>query len=157
MFIFPIIFVGMFACFIFDIWQDLLRRISGIPTSNWALVGRWFWGVVSDRCLVAKGLSSQDPRPYELQLGWAIHYLVAIGYAFTFWILMEGNIVEPSILDGLIFGVVSVVIPWFFFMPALGNGIMARHTPNPPLACSLAFMMHSVFGIAIGTGFSVIS
>jgi len=149
--------VGICACFVFDICQRLIKYATGIPPSNWALVGRWFWGVVLDRRFIAKGLVSQAPRPFETSLGWAVHYSVAIGYALIFAVLMEFRVFQPSIFDGLIFGIISVVVPWFFFMPALGNGILARHTPNPLLACSLAFVMHSVFGIAIGAGFMLLT
>jgi hypothetical protein len=35
----------------------------------------------------------------------------------------------------------------------MGNGIMASKTPNPRLACALALMMHSLFGLSLGVGF----
>ena len=68
-----------------------------------------------------------------------------------------GGVLQASITDGLLFGVISVVVPWFFFMPALGNGILARLTPKPLLACSLALMMHSLFGLAMGAGFALLA
>jgi hypothetical protein len=33
--------------------------------------------------------------------------------------------------------------------------MLARLTPNPPLVCALALMMHSLFGASIGLGFAV--
>ena len=56
-----------------------------------------------------------------------------------------------------VFGVVSVVVPWFFFMPATGTGLMARLSPNPRLACGLALKMHAIFGVALGTGFAMLA
>jgi hypothetical protein len=48
-----------------------------------------------------------------------------------------------------------VAVPWFFFLPCLGKGMLARLAPNPPLVCALALMMHSLFGVSIGLGFAV--
>jgi len=31
---------------------------------------------------------------------------------------------------------------------------MGRLTPNPLLVCAVTLMMHSIFGVAIGLGFS---
>ena len=55
-----------------------------------------------------------------------------------------------------IIGVVSVLVPWLFFMPAMGNGIMASKTPKPQVACALALMMHSLFWLSLGVGFSML-
>lgn len=149
--------VGIFACVVFDITQQVVKRLTGLPPSNWAIVGRWFWGVVTDGKIIAKDLPSKDPKPHELRVGWIIHYLVAIGYAVFFSLLVLADILDVSVRHGLIFGMVSVIVPWFFFMPALGNGLLARRTPNPLLACGLAFMMHSIFGIAVGVGFVILT
>ena len=64
------------------------------------------------------------------------------------------ELIKPTIIDGLLFGIASVVVPWLFFMPALGIGILANKAPNPRLECALALMMHSIFGLSLGVGFS---
>ena len=68
-------------------------------------------------------------------------------------LLMKANILAADFADGVLFGVVSVVVPWLFFFPCLGKGIMGRLTSNPLLICAVALMMHSIFGAAIGLGF----
>ena len=105
--------------------------------------------------LIARDLESQAERKNELAVGWLVHYSVAIGYAAVYAWLMYATILQAGLIDGLIFGVISVVVPWFFFLPCLGKGILARLTPNPPLVCALALMMHSLFGASIGLGFAV--
>ena len=72
------------------------------------------------------------------------------------FILIHFGILEASITHGLVFGVVSVLVPWLFFMPAMGNGILANRAPNPKTACALALMMHSLFGLCLGVGFSIL-
>ena len=72
------------------------------------------------------------------------------------FILVQLGILEPTITHGLVFGVASVLVPWLFFMPAMGNGIMASKTPNPKVVCTLALMMHSLFGLSFGVGISML-
>ena len=72
------------------------------------------------------------------------------------FILVNFGILEPTVTHGFFFGVVSVVVPWLFFMPAMGNGILASKSPNPKKACASALMMHSLFGLSLGVGFSTL-
>ena len=148
-----IILVGVGSCAVFDVWQRVFHKMFGIPPSNWAVVGRWLLGVMSGGPVMAAGLAASPPRRHELVAGWGLHYLVAIGYAVIYAALMEMGLLSAGWLDGLLFGVVSVVVPWFFFMPALGNGVLARLAPNPRLACAVALIMHAVFGVTMGLGF----
>ena len=151
-----IIVIGVGTCMVFDIWQRIFQKMTGVPPSNWAVVGRWLLGVMSGGPIIASGLADKPPHRHELLAGWVLHYLVAVGYAVIYAALMMAGILSAGWLDGLLFGVASVVVPWFFFMPALGNGVLARRTPNPRLACLVALIMHAVFGVTMGFGFALI-
>ncbi len=151
-----LILIGICSCILFDVWQRIFQIFTSIPPSNWTLVGRWFIGLISNGQLIANQLSQQPEAEHETPIGWAVHYAVSIGYAYAFFILLQLGIVEPTVTHGLVFGVVSVLVPWLFFIPAMGNGILASKTPNPRLACALALMMHSLFGLSLGVGFSTL-
>ena len=155
MLVIQILIVGIFACAIFDMWQRVFQKLTKILPTNWAMVGRWSLGLVTNGQLIARDLESQAERKNELAVGWLVHYIVAIGYAAVYAWLMQANILQAAFGDGLIFGVLSVAVPWFFFLPCLGKGMMARLTPNPPLVCALALMVHSLFGVSIGLGFAI--
>ena len=152
-----IIIVGVFSCLVFDLFQRILKAMFGIPPSNWALVGRWLLGLLTSGQLMAQSLADQHPRQNEHVAGWCLHYAVAVLYAAFYWALMEAGIVNAGLRDGLIFGIASVCVPWFFFMPVMGNGIMGHKTANPPFACFMALVMHSVFGAALGVGFGAVA
>ena len=155
MLVIQILTVGVVACAIFDLWQRVFQKMTAIPPSNWAMVGRWSLGLMTSGQLIARDLESQAERKNELAVGWLVHYSVAIGYAAVYAWLMYATILQAGLIDGLIFGVISVVVPWFFFLPCLGKGMLARLTSNPPMVCALALMMHSLFGVSIGLGFAV--
>ena len=154
MLVVQVLIVGVVACAIFDLWQPVFQKMTAIPPSNWAMVGRWSLGLMTSGQLIARDLESQADRKNELAVGWLVHYSVAIGYTAVYAWLMHAAILQAGLIDGLIFGVISVAVPYFFFLPCLGKGMVARLTPNPPLVCGLALMMHSLFGVLIGLGFA---
>ncbi len=149
-----IVIVGVGACVVFDVWQRIFHWFTSIPPSNWAIVGRWTIGLLTGGQLMVRDIELRPKRRNELGVGWFVHYCIAVVYATTYMFLMRANILAAEFADGLLFGVVSVVVPWLFFLPCLGKGIMGRLTPNPLLVCAMALMMHSIFGVAIGLGFS---
>jgi len=120
--------------------------------------GRWPLAVsqMSNGQLIASQLSRQPEAKHETPTGWGVHYAFGIVYAYVLFILIQLGIFEPTITHGLVFGVVSVLVLWLCFMPAMGNGIMASKTPNPKVVCALALMMHSLFGLSFGVGFSML-
>ena len=149
-----LILIGIASCVVFDLWQRVFQRFTSIPPSNWTIVGRWFIGLISNGRLMANQLSEEPEEKHETTVGWIVHYGVGIFYAYVFAVLVQFELVKPTIIDGFLFGVASVVVPWLFFMPALGIGILANRAPNPRLECALALMMHSIFGLSLGVGFS---
>ena len=151
-----LILIGIGSCIVFDVWQRILQIFTSIPPSNWTLVGRWFIGLIYNGRLIANQLSLQNEVKHETPIGWVFHYVVGIAYAYVLFILVHFGILEPSITHGLVFGLVSVLVPWLFFMPAMGNGILANKAPNPKIVCTLALMMHSLFGLSLGVGFSTL-
>ena len=155
MIVFVVLFSGIFSCLIMDGWQQILRLVFGLPSSNWGVVGRWSMYVCTSGKVYHPSIDLTDSIKNEVLVGWIVHYLVALMYAISFWFLVEYfHILSRTILDGLIFGAISVAIPWIFFMPCLGKGFFASQTPNPILACSLALVSHSVLGVALAISFS---
>ena len=155
-FLFEITVVGVFSCLVFDLWQRIFKLLTGIPPSNWAMVGRWLLNLIKNRQLFVNNITAIKSYESELPIGWVFHYFVAILYAVVYFLLMELKILNPGFFDGLVYGIISVIVPWFFFQPALGNGILASKTHEPIKVCLLALMMHTIFGIAIGIGFQLL-
>ena len=89
-----------------------------------------------------------------MQIGWVFHYWVAIVYGYCYYFLLAVDILDTSILSGLIFGLISVIVPWFFYLPVTGKGFMGNKTPNPTLTKLLSTSSHVVVGIFLAIGFS---
>jgi len=143
---------GVVATLFLDLWQRLLQAVAGIPPSNWALVGRWFVAAGRGR-LFHRAIADEPAAANELAIGWICHYAVGILYGFVYLaviVVMLGG--EPGLVNGLVFGALSVIVPWFFFMPAMGAGVMGANTPQPTRAALLALLAHCVFGIGLAAG-----
>ena len=145
-----IVIIGIISCLAMDIWQRLLKMVYGINPSDWAIVGRWYVLLILKAKIYNPKIEEIPTIKNESKIGWAVHYTVAIMYSIFFFMLLKYNICDASILNGFIFGLVSVVVPWFFFMPVLGKGFLGLKTPSPFLSCSLATRGHVVIGSSIG-------
>ena len=151
-----LVLIGIGSCIVFDVWQRIFQIFTSIPPSNWTLVGRWFIGLISNGQLIANQLSRQPEAKHETPTGWIVHYVVGIAYAYVLFILVQLEVFELTITHGLVFGVVSVLVPWLSFA---SNGECQNYgskTPNPKMACALTLMMHSLFGLSLVMGFSTL-
>ncbi|MCC6468244.1 MAG: DUF2938 family protein [Alphaproteobacteria bacterium] len=143
---------GVVATAFLDIWQRILRLLSGLPPSNWALVGRWFIGAARGR-LFHDSIAAEPPAANELAIGWIGHYATGVLYGFAYLAFLRSGLgIEPSLLNGLVFGACSVVVPWFFFMPAMGAGVLASKAPRPIVPCLQALASHTAFGLGLAAG-----
>ena len=150
-----IIIAGITACLAMDIFQRFLLITTGQPVSNWAVVGRWAFNVLRTARLYQPDIESTVEIKGEHAFGWVVHYAVGIGYAFIYAEFMQRDLLTTSLSDGLLFGFLSVIVPWFFFLPVLGKGIMAKRTPAPAKVCMLALANHCVFGLGMAGGFQL--
>ncbi len=126
--------------------------VVGVPLGNWGFVGRWFVHLRSGK-IFHEAIAAAPEVPNETAIGWVATMRVGIVYGVVYVLVIRSALgLEPSLLNGLVFGMVSVVVPWFFFMPAMGNGVLGSRTAKPALACLLAFLAHSVFGVGLAVG-----
>jgi hypothetical protein len=146
------IVAGIFATVILDLWQRVLYAATGIPATNWGIVGRWFGHMPRGR-FVHEAIGEAEPVANEAIIGWTMHYLIGIIYGVVYVGLMVFVFSStPSLLNGFLFGLASVVIPWFVMQPALGVGIMGSKAPNPAVPRYTALAAHCLYGVALYGG-----
>ena len=147
-----IVIVGVFATTVMDLYQQLIRMISKLARPNWALVGRWLalmprGRFLHDTIADAPAVSGED------LIGWLFHYFVGIVFAGVYLIIVFGPMAsEPSLVSGLVFGLVALVFPWLVMQPALGFGVCALKLPNAGTVRLQNFASHLVFGAALYIG-----
>ena len=147
-----IVIVGVVATTIMDLYQQLIRMVSGLARTNWALVGRWLalmprGRFLHDTIADAPAVSGED------SIGWLFHYFMGIVFAGAYLIIVYGPMAsEPNIANGLVFGLVTLVFPWLVLQPALGFGVCAAKLPNRGTVRTQNFASHLVFGAGLYIG-----
>jgi Protein of unknown function (DUF2938) len=140
--------VGIGATAVMDIWLALIGRL-GVPTLNFAYIGRWGGHALRGRW-THEAIAKSPPVPGEAALGWFVHYAIGVcfagalaGVAGMAWMR------SPSVLPALLLGVGTVVAPLFVMQPAMGAGFASSRTATPLKNCLRSVMNHAVFGVGL--------
>ncbi|WP_025136425.1 DUF2938 domain-containing protein [Achromobacter sp. DH1f] len=143
-----VILVGVGATAVMDVWS-MIQKGLGMPTLNYALVGRWAGHLPRGRFTHAS-IGRAEPITGEAPLGWAIHYAVGIAFAaLLVGIFGVQWLAVPTVLPALLVGIVTVAVPLFVMQPALGAGFASSRTPTPLKNCLRSVATHAVFGLGM--------
>jgi hypothetical protein len=127
----------------------LLKRAFGMPSRNWATVGRWVGNWPRGQFVHAR-IADATPVRGELALGWAFHYFIGMAHGVLLLAIWGVDwIRHPTVLAGLVIGLGLLVAPFFIMDPALGAGIAASKAANPTASRIRSVMNHAVFGIGL--------
>jgi Protein of unknown function (DUF2938) len=128
-------FGGILGAVLMDITETAMARVGVCSGVNVALVGRWL--------------------PCEAGVGWAFHFLVgggAVALIYPLAVLSLGvSDPLPPILGGLLFGVLTSLLPWFVLLPAFGWGWFGRRGPRGANALLASPLSHIPYGLGVGT------
>jgi hypothetical protein len=142
------ILIGGGATLLMDLWALLLQRF-GVPSLNFALLGRWLGHLPEGRWLHVS-IAKAAPVRGELLIGWGAHY--AIGISFSALLLATFGLDwarSPTLGPALFIGVVTVLAPLLVLQPALGAGIASSKTPRPVFNSLKSLATHTVFGVGL--------
>ncbi len=142
------VLIGAGATMVMDLWAAVLRRF-GVPSLNFAFLGRWLGHLPQGRWLHAK-IAESAPIRGELFIGWCAHY--SIGITFAALLLAVFGLQwarSPTLSPALLIGVATVVAPLFILQPALGAGVASLKTPTPVFNSLKSLLTHTVFGVGL--------
>jgi hypothetical protein len=157
LYILDAILIGLGATLTIDLWALLLRRAFSVGSLDYCLLGRWVLHIPSGR-LVHPSIGSAARKPNECKVGWTIHYLIGTVFALLFVLLApEGWLEGPTLSPAVLFGAVTVLVPFFTMQPAFGLGVAASKTPHPNRARVKSLMTHTVFGVGLYVSAAILS
>lgn len=148
------IIMGVTATVAIDLWALVLKHGLKLPTTNWAMVGRWF-AYLPRGVFVHHPISASAPIPNELAVGWIAHYVTGIAYAAIYLALVTGFSTTPTLATAIVFGVVTVTAAWFILQPGLGVGVFASRAPRPNVIRLINLSVHTLFGAALYFGWEL--
>jgi hypothetical protein len=132
-----------------DLWNLFLKRAFGIPSLNYCLLGRWVRHLPSGT-LTHASIAASSPKHGECAVGWLTHYTIGIGLALGLVLLTAGSWLDrPTVLPALLYGVGTVVFPFFVLQPSLGFGVASSKAPSPARARLKSLATHTVFGLGL--------
>jgi hypothetical protein len=143
------IIIGLGATLTTDLWALFLKLAFKITPPNYCLVGRWF-RTMPEGTFRHSNIASAPQKSAECAVGWIAHYIIGITFAIAFVELVGDNWLQhPALIPAIIFGVATVLMPFFIMQPAFGLGFAASKTPNPTQARLRSLMNHTVFGAGL--------
>lgn len=141
--------MGVGASLVMDLWNLFLKSTFNIQSLNYCLLGRWI-------CHVPRGtirhanIGTAVRRPFECTVGWMAHYAIGVAFAFMFLLVAPTEwLARPTVQPAMLFGIATVVFPFFVLQPSLGLGIAASRTPSPTKARLKSLVTHTVFGLGL--------
>jgi len=141
--------IGAGATAFMDVCALLRHWLRGTSLPDYGLVGRWCYHVAHGRFHHASIVAAARVRG-ERVIGWSVHYLVGIAFAFTLLVLWGIEWARrPTVGPALIVGVGSVAAPFLVMQPAMGAGIASRRTPHPAAARLRSVVAHAFFGVGL--------
>jgi hypothetical protein len=140
--------VALGATLVMDLWNVVLKRMLGVPSLNFCLLGRWIRHM-SSGTFWHPSITAASRKSFECEVGWSAHYLIGLSMGSAFVLAAGDWLLHPTVLPALAFGVATVVFPYFMLQPALGLGIASARTANPLAARLKSLMTHAVFGVGL--------
>ena len=143
------ILIGLGATLTTDLWALFLSRAFMIPAPNYCLVGRWL-RTMPEGIFRHSNIAFAPQKSAECTVGWIAHYMIGITFAIAFVALAGNNWLQhPTLIPAIIFGVVTVLMPFFIMQPSFGLGLAASKTSNPAQVRLRSLMNHIAFGVGL--------
>lgn len=141
--------VGIGATLIMDLWNLFLKRALGIPSLDYCLLGRWLRHMPGGTFRHAS-IAAAPRKRFECTIGTVAHYTIGIVFALGLVALTAGDwLARPTLLPALLYGIGTIVFPFFLLQPSFGLGIAASRTPRPAQARLKSLVTHTVFGAGL--------
>ena len=145
-----IVFMGIFSTIIMDIGFVFLKVTKIVKGSmEPQFLGRWILNMFNGE-FIQENIRIATQMNLEKPVSIIIHYLTGIFLVAIFLLLRDKIKIFPgSIHMGLVFGWITLLLPWFFFYPCIGFGFMGLDTPEGSNNIVYSIIYHSFFGLGI--------
>jgi hypothetical protein len=141
--------VGAGATAVMDVWNLLVKLALGIPSLDYCLLGRWI-SHLRHGTVRHESIGAASPQRFECILGRMAHYAIGVGLGVVFVELGPSEwLARPTVLPSIVFGIVTVVFPFFIMQPSLGLGVASSKTRSPAQARVKSLMSHAAFGAGL--------
>ncbi len=143
------ILIGVLATCIADALSFITKQIWGIPSPNFVLLGRWLL-YMPQRQFTHRNIMQSPTRSFETCIGWFMHYVTGVVFAYVLLMSISLNLFNLNdYAFAILFGIGTVICPFFIMQPSLGFGVAASKTPNKLVARLRSLLTHCYFGMGL--------
>ena len=142
--------MGIFATIVMDVMAGVLAKSKIIyPFISQEAIGRWFLYIFRGK-FVHKDINQTPSLKNEKLWCMISHYLIGVILAGVFLIFES---IEPTIAEKywipLIYGIITVFLPWLWLLPSTGFGFVASKAPNRNAVLRTNLLNHTNFGLGL--------
>ena len=142
------VLLGIGATILMDVWNLFLKAAFGIPSLNYCFLGRWILHM-PDGVFHHDSIGKASQKAGECIVGRVAHYTIGVSLAVLFVLISEGWLAQPTLVRALVFGIATVVFPFFLMQPALGLGVASSRAAKPTQARLKSLATHTIFGVGL--------
>jgi len=151
--------VGMLSTVTMDVVAVIALRLGiagrGPRRTGPDLIGRWI-GYLFQGKFSHTDILQTPPLRGELVLGLAAHYLIGIVLTLMYLGLLVVARARPTVLNAILYGTATTVLPWFLMFPSQGMGWLGRDAPGDAHLARVSLFNHIIFGLGIALWMAVI-
>jgi len=148
MIVIEMILMGIFATYFMDLLAGILVKRKVIHSYiGPEAVGRWFLYMFKGK-FTHKDILKTPALNSENLWGFLSHYLIGIVLAGIYLFLeLWVPIVSDQLWMPFVFGIATVILPWFWLNPCMGFGFLASKSPNRAHIIRTSLVNHTNFGL----------
>ena len=141
---------GIWATFFMDSLAKILSRKRLIyPFISSEAMGRWFLYMCKGK-FAHKDINRTPAMKNEYTWYYMSHYLIGIILAGILHLLASNlQVVSDNVWTTPIYGIITVTLPWFWLLPGIGLGILAKKSANRRQILVTNLINHTNFGIGL--------
>jgi len=109
-------------------------------------------GLVRGR-LVHANINKSESIKHERAVGWFFHYFTGAALALTYpavVLAFGGAMPGNHLLTGFVWGLATVLLPWFVLFPGFGWGLFGTRSPQNVRSVLAPLVEHSIYGLGVG-------
>jgi len=144
------ILMGVFATLVMDFLAGILAKRKIVhPFITQEAIGRWFLYMFKGK-FVHEDINQTPPLINEKIWCLISHYLIGVVLAGVY-LLFE--FIKPTIHNQywipLVYGTITVFLPWFWLLPSTGYGFIASKASNRFAVIRTNLLNHTNFGLGL--------
>lgn len=142
------VFIGVVATLVMDVLGYARGQFFAVKSLNYAWVGRWLLGCCHLQ-FKHPNIVQAPARRGETAVGWAVHYLTGILWAYLLLLGFPDWRVDITVWPAVLTGLLTLAFPFLMMQPAFGFGFFAAKTPAPRLAIQNSLIAHLCFAVGL--------